>query len=52
MSRGYWGIAFFEPKTTENIGTAIRSANCFGVNFINIIGATDALPKYLKKLVS
>ena len=36
--RGYWGIAFHEPKFGENIGTAIRSANCFGANFICIIG--------------
>jgi hypothetical protein len=36
--RGYWGIAFYEPKFEENIGTAVRSANCFGANFITIIG--------------
>jgi len=37
--RGYFGIAFFEPKFEENIGTAIRSANCFGADFVAIIGA-------------
>lgn len=37
--RGYWGIAFYEPKTKVNIGTAIRSANCFGCNFISLIGS-------------
>jgi len=36
--RGYWGIAFFEPKFEENIGTAIRSAHCFGTDFICLIG--------------
>lgn len=36
--RGYWGIAFFEPKTVENIGTAIRSAHCFGSDFLAVIG--------------
>ncbi len=36
--RGYWGIAFYEPKFEENIGTAIRSAHCFGVDFIAVIG--------------
>ena len=36
--RGYWGIAFFEPKFEANIGTAIRSAHCFGANFIALIG--------------
>ena len=36
--RGYWGIAFYEPKFEENIGTAIRSAHCFGANFICVIG--------------
>jgi len=36
--RGYYGIAFFEPKFEENIGTIIRSANCFYADFISIIG--------------
>lgn len=36
--RGYYGIAFFEPKFIENIGTIIRSANCFQADFIAIIG--------------
>ena len=38
MSRGYYGIAFYEPKFIENIGTAMRSALCFGADFIIIIG--------------
>lgn len=38
MKRGYFGIVFYEPKFHKNIGTAIRSAHCFGVNFIGIIG--------------
>jgi len=37
--RGYFGITFFEPKFEENIGTAIRSANCFGADFMAVIGA-------------
>lgn len=36
--RGYWGLAFFEPKFEENIGTAVRSAHCFGADFIAVIG--------------
>lgn len=36
--RGYWGIAFYEPKFEENIGTAVRSAHCFGADFICLIG--------------
>src|SRR3990167_8919787 len=36
--RGYFGIVFYEPKTEENIGTAVRSAHCFGADFIGIIG--------------
>lgn len=36
--RGFWGIAFYEPKMEENIGTAIRSAHCFGVDFLAVIG--------------
>jgi tRNA(Leu) C34 or U34 (ribose-2'-O)-methylase TrmL len=38
VNRGFIGIVFFEPKFKENIGTAIRSANCFGANFIGVIG--------------
>lgn len=36
--RGYFGIAFYEPKFEENIGTAIRNAHCFGADFIAVIG--------------
>lgn len=36
--RGYYGIALFEPKTEENLGTIIRSAHDFGVDFICTIG--------------
>lgn len=36
--RGYYGIAFYEPKYEENIGTAVRSAHCFGADFIAVIG--------------
>ena len=36
--RGYFGIVFYEPKFKENIGTAVRSAHCFEVDFIGIIG--------------
>ena len=47
--RGYFGIAFYEPKFIVNIGTAVRSAKCFGASFIAVIGgrykheATDAM---------
>jgi len=36
--RGFYGIAFYEPKFTENIGTAIRNAHCFDADFICLIG--------------
>ena len=36
--RGYFGIAFYEPKFNENIGTAVRNAHCFGADFIAVIG--------------
>lgn len=36
--RGYFGLAFYEPKFEENIGMAIRSAKCFNADFIAIIG--------------
>ena len=38
MKRGYYGIAFWQPKWEGNIGTAIRSAHCFGVDFLAVIG--------------
>lgn len=38
MSRGYYGIALFEPKTTENLGTVMRSAMNFNADFICTIG--------------
>ena len=37
--RGFFGVVFFEPKYEENLGTALRSAHCFGADFIGIIGA-------------
>jgi len=36
--RGYFGIAFYEPKFELNIGTAIRNAHCFGADFVAVIG--------------
>jgi tRNA G18 (ribose-2'-O)-methylase SpoU len=38
IKRGYWGIAFYKPKFEQNIGTAVRSAHCFGADFIAVIG--------------
>lgn len=35
--RGYYGIAFYEPKFIENIGTIMRSAFVFDVDFIATI---------------
>lgn len=37
--RGYCGIAFYEPKFEENIGSAIRNCHCFSADFICVIGA-------------
>lgn len=37
--RGYCGIAFYQPKYAENLGGALRSAHCFGADFIALIGA-------------
>ena len=42
--RGYCGIAFFEPKFEENIGSAIRNCHCFRADFIAVIGK-----RYTKK---
>ncbi len=36
--RGYYGIGMFEPKTEDNLGGLIRSAACFGADFVFTIG--------------
>ncbi len=38
MKRGYFGIGMWEPKTVDNLGGLIRSANCFGADFVFTIG--------------
>lgn len=38
-TRGYFGLAFYEPKTEGNFGAAVRSAHCFGASFVAMIGA-------------
>lgn len=38
MKRGYYGIALYEPKTIENLGTILRSAHNFDADFICTIG--------------
>lgn len=37
--RGFVGIAFFEPKDKENVGTVFRNAHCFGADFICAINS-------------
>lgn len=37
--RGFVGIAFFEPKDKENVGTVFRNAHCFNADFICAINA-------------
>lgn len=37
--RGYFGIACYQPKTTDNVGTLWRSAHVFGAAFVATIGA-------------
>lgn len=37
-NRGYVGIGVYNPKTKENLGTLVRSANCFGIDFAYSIG--------------
>lgn len=36
--RGYFGIGMFEPKTIDNLGGLVRSAYCFGADFVFTIG--------------
>ena len=37
--RGFVGIAFFEPKDKENVGTVFRNAHCFDADFICAINS-------------
>lgn len=36
--RGYCGIGVYRPKTGVNIGTLVRSARCFGADFVFTVG--------------
>lgn len=36
--RGYFGVACWRPKTTDNVGTLWRSAHIFGASFLAVIG--------------
>lgn len=38
-SRGFFGIAIFEPKHEPNVGVLWRSASVFGASFIATIGS-------------
>jgi tRNA G18 (ribose-2'-O)-methylase SpoU len=38
MNRGFYGIGVFHTKKEQNIGTLLRSANCFGAAFVFTIG--------------
>ena len=38
MKRGYFGIGVFHTKTESNIGTLMRSALCFGADFVFTVG--------------
>lgn len=38
MSRGFFGVAVYHPKTEKNIGTLWRSANLMGAAFLATIG--------------
>ena len=38
MSRGYFGIGVYHPKTEVNVGTLWRSAHLFGAAFVFTVG--------------
>lgn len=38
MSKGYWGVALYQPQNEVNWGTVLRSAYNFNANFICTIG--------------
>ena len=35
--RGYFGVAVYRPKTTDNVGTLWRTAHIFGASFLWVI---------------
>lgn len=38
MSRGYFGIGIFHPKTETNVGSLFRTAQVFGASYLFTIG--------------
>lgn len=38
MSRGYFGVAVYRPKTANNVGSLWRSATLFGAAFLGTVG--------------
>lgn len=37
-SRGYFGVAIYRPKTTNNVGSLWRSATLYGAAFLGTVG--------------
>ena len=44
MTRGFWGVGVYHPKTSENVGTLWRAAHLYGASFIFTIG-----PRYRRQ---
>jgi tRNA G18 (ribose-2'-O)-methylase SpoU len=38
MSRGYFGIAIYRPKTANNVGSLWRTADLYGAAFLGTVG--------------
>lgn len=38
MSRGFFGIGVYHPKTEQNIGTLLRTAHLYGAAFVFTVG--------------
>src|SRR4030095_12131863 len=53
MTRGFFGIGIYHPKTEHNVGTLWRTANLYGASFIFTIGrryhrqASDTMATHL-----
>lgn len=45
MSRGYFGIGCWRPKTSHNVGTLWRTAQCMGASFIFTIRARSGMSR-------
>lgn len=47
MSKGWFGVALYEPKLEANIGMVLRSSHAFGAAFVALIGS-----RYMRRVAA